>query len=146
MNKIIEILYNQYPDNNDTKNITAYIDTQSFGRERHVFIGWENGEDENVKYVQQLHLTGNPGNYNFYEKMIGKITSRSISHKGKIIIATLDRQKRDELIEIAKNVKLEKKSKSRNCQDWLKDLLNDAVKEQIIEQKNVDEVIKNFKI
>jgi hypothetical protein len=146
MNRIIENLYNQYPDNNYTKDITAYIDTQSFGRERHVFIGWENGEDENIKYVQQLHLTGNPGNYNFYEKMIGKITSRSISHKSKFIIATLDRQKRDELIKVAKNVKLEKKSKTRNCQDWLKDLLNDAVKEQIIEQKNVDEVLKNFKI
>lgn len=72
MNKFVENEYLKNPDNNNIKDIIAYIDTQSFGRERHVFIGWKNGEDDDFLYVQQLHLTGNPGNYNFYEKMIGK--------------------------------------------------------------------------
>ena len=140
-----EKLYQNYPDNSDLKEAFVYIDTKSLGKERHVFIGWNNGNDSyNRIIVQQLHLTGGPGNYNFFPLYVSSISSNSLGFKNKVSIGLLSREQRDRMIILAKTVPFEKKSRSSNCQDWLKSLLEILYQNNLILLTTKDHIINQL--
>lgn len=126
-------IYNSYPDNDDVKLVSLFIDTRSIGKERHCYIGWKNGDTSKGKEVyQQLHLTGGPGNYSFYQLCASEMTIASVNYKVSIPLGEMNRTQRDVLKAIASGVSFDKKSTTENCQTWMIKYMLELVKQGAI--------------
>ena len=140
----LEQLYQKYPDNLESKEVYVYIDSRSFGRERHVFIGWINHQDLGRLIVQQLHLTGDPGNYAFFPYYASILSNNSLSFEQNLSLGSFSRGQRDIMIDLSKSVSFDRKSIRENCQDWLKALLNLFHQNNLIESSIIEQI--NFRL
>lgn len=140
-------LYNSYPDNNDIKEVSFYIDTKGVGRSRHCYIGWSNGVSRQGKQIhQQIHLLGCPGRYMFYPRMAGELSIASVTYKRKYVIDMFTRETRDRIIDMAITIKYDPRSRTMNCQDWICSLLVNLLQTGIIRESTYTDVSSEFQV
>jgi hypothetical protein len=66
----------KYPDNDEIKEIFLEADGLEISDpdDRHVVLHWKNGNDETGnRYMQIIHLTGGPGNYQFIPEQVNRL-------------------------------------------------------------------------
>lgn len=98
--------YEEYPDTDINKDVTIYIDTANqVLRDRHCYIGWLNGRNEDGALIyQQIHLSGGGGADSSYAIKIpwaAAISPNSVQFKDKCSLGELTRSQRRRMQELA---------------------------------------------
>lgn len=135
-------IYDSYPDTDAEKEVKVFMETQTMGEERHIYVGWLNDETPSVEQAwQQVHLSGGPGNYSFYPCTAALLSQQSFSHKKDFSLGLFSRKQRDGMVEIAKTVPFVKKSYSDNCQTWMSKFLSELAQHGIITKEMSEEAL-----
>ncbi|KAF8221027.1 hypothetical protein L208DRAFT_1447643 [Tricholoma matsutake] len=120
----------QYPDDNSTKEIMLQADglVAANPDDRHVLLRWTNGTDEEGhRYTQIIHLSGGPGNYNFYTPQVKIHSEASRMANSFYVLGKYTRAQRDQITALAKAVQFNKQSRINNCQTWMRSFLEGMV-------------------
>ena len=119
----------KYPDDNGTKEVVLQADgLVANPDDRHVLLCWTNGTDaEGRLYIQIIHLTGGPGNYNFHTPQVKMDSEHSREVNTHYVLGQFTRAQRDQIVAFAKAVTFDRKSHVNNCQTWMRDLLEAMV-------------------
>jgi hypothetical protein len=124
--RFLKSVHVEYPDDNSTKEVYLQAEglTYSGVGDRHVLLCWLNGVTKDGSNVTQIvQLTGQAGNYSYFAP-VAKIRSAESSKRNLFIsLGKYTRAQRDQVLELAKNVKFEKKSTTNGCRVWTRDLL-----------------------
>ncbi|KAF9234105.1 hypothetical protein BU15DRAFT_53045 [Melanogaster broomeanus] len=133
----------QYPDNNSTKEVVLQADGLEAQNpdDRHVLLCWTNGSDaEGRRYIQVIHLSGGPGNYNFYTPQVKMDSDESWKANTCYVLGQYTRAQRDQIIALAKAVRFDKRSRINNCQTWMHDVVEAMVNADLLSTAKFDEV------
>lgn len=117
-------------------DILIYIDTINKKNNRHIWIGWIKEKYKNNIHVniECLHLIKEDNIYKYSNEII-TISTISTHHKNIILIKNANDEIIENIKEIAKNIEI-----VNNCHDWIKNLLNNMIKKEIITQDKVKKV------
>ena len=135
----------RYPDNNEPKDIFLQADglETSDPDDRHVLLYWQNGNDETgTRYTQVIHLTGGPGNYLFLSEQVKAQSRASLERNALYNFGSYSRAQRDRIVAIATAVGFNRKSRVNNCQTWMRDLLLEMVKVDLLPLEQFNDVDK----
>lgn len=141
--KFLGSVYPTVPDNDEPKEV--YVEAvgldKSLGTERHVTLSWTNSAPEaSVLVTQVVHLTGNPGNYNFYHPVAKPRRLESVVNNKRYILGKMSRAQRDAIGEHAKAIPFSKKSIVNNCQVWMRKLLVGMLEDGLITKETFAEI------
>jgi hypothetical protein len=132
-------VYDKYPDDDNTKEIylqAARLTYAGVG-DRHVLLWWLNGVD----VIQIIQLTGQPGNYGYYAPVAQQYSVESaVAANLQIFLGEFTRAQREQIMELARKVKFERKSVVNSCRTWTRDLLEAMVEEGLISQAMFEDV------
>ena len=134
----------KYPDNNEPKDIFLQADGLEISDpdDRHVLLYWQNGNDEmGTRYTQIIHLTSGPGNYQFLSEQVKAQSQASLERNTLYNFGSYSRAQRDRIVAIAMAVGFDRKSRVNNCLTWMRDLLLEMVKVDILPLEQVDKEV-----
>lgn len=125
----MQSVYDSFPDDDSTKEVyfQAAGLTYSEISDRHVLLRWLNDElTEDVPITQVVQLTGQPGNYNYYAPVVVRSREPRTANL-QITLGRFSRAQRDQILQLAMDVKFEKKFTVNSCRIWTRDLLEAMV-------------------
>ena len=135
----------RYPDNDETKEVFLEADGLGISEsdDRHVLLHWRNGNDERgTRYVQIIHLTGGPGNYQFLPEQVKAQSHASLERNTLYNLGSYSRAQRDQIAALAKAVEFSRKSRVNSCRTWMRDLLLEMVNNNLLALEKFDQVDK----
>ena len=136
----------KYPDDDKTKEIFLQADgLDTFDPDdRHVLLHWLNGNDDTTEtqYIQIIHLTGGPGNYQFHREQVKAESQASLERNASYNLGIYNRSQRDQIMALAKGVEFYPRSRVNNCQTWMRDLLQAMVDDNLLPLERFDQVDK----
>ena len=133
----------KYPDDNSTKEVELQADglVTAYTGDRHVLLRWTNGTDaEGRVYVQIIHLSGGPGNYNFHTPQVKVHSEASRGANACYPLGQYTRAQRDQIIALAKAGDFDRRSRVNNCRTWMRDLLEAMVGANILSKAESDKI------
>ncbi|KAF9237458.1 hypothetical protein BU15DRAFT_48718 [Melanogaster broomeanus] len=132
----------QYPDDNSTKEVVLQADGLVPNPvDRHVLLCWMNGMNaDGCHYAQIIHLSGGPGNYNFYTPQVKLHPKESQTLNTCFVLGQYTRAQRDQIIALAKAIQFDKKSRINSCRTWTRDLLEAMVNAGLFSKAKFDEI------
>ncbi|KAH9986386.1 hypothetical protein BJV77DRAFT_951119 [Russula vinacea] len=137
---------NKYPDDDKTKEIFLQADGMEIfdPDDRHVLLHWLNGNDDTAgtHYIQIIHLTGGPGNYQFHREQVKAESQASLERNASYNLGSYSRAQRDQIMALAKAVEFYPRSRVNNCQTWMRDLLRAMVGDNLLPSEKFDQVDK----
>jgi hypothetical protein len=136
--RFINNVYGVYPDDERVKDVFLQAAGQTYSGigDRHVLLWWSNGiagDGENVTQVVQL--TGQAGNYSYYAPVAKVRSQNSTANNSQMLLGKFTRVQRDQLLNLAKNIKFEKQSTVNGCRVWTRDLLGAMVGAGLMSQE-----------
>jgi Family of unknown function (DUF6540) len=136
----------KYPDDDKTKEIFLQADGMEIfdPDDRHVLLHWLNGNDDTAgtHYIQIIHLTGGPGNYQFHREQVKAESQASLERNTSYNLGRYSRAQRDQIMALAKAVEFYPRSRVNNCQTWMRDLLRAMVGDNLLPSEKFDQVDK----
>jgi hypothetical protein len=145
--------YDDFPDDQDEKDV--YLQAHGLaeypGRgDRHVLIHWTNKKrtdtvaestlSEDGVVLQVIQLTGQAGNYSYYVPVAQILSQKEISNHTQFLLGRYTRAERDEILNIAKGLKYDRRSVVNGCRVWTRDLLLEMVTREMLSKERFEEV------
>lgn len=144
--RAINPLGHLYPDDDTVKTVYHQADGKvaAIG-DRHVLLCWVNHVDEpaNIRAIQIVQLSGGPGNYSLYTPAVKNQSLDSASMNTSHTLGDFTRAQRNRIIEIARGLNFNMKSRVNNCCTWNCMLLVAMVAEGLLSQETFDMIDKD---
>ncbi|KIJ96471.1 hypothetical protein K443DRAFT_10620 [Laccaria amethystina LaAM-08-1] len=134
--------YTYHPDNDDLKEV--YL--QASGHEmvdnvRHVLIAWSNGAYISTPVRQIIQLRQDANGYHYDPQLVAELYTAAMAQNNDVFtLGTLSCVQRDRVLELARGVHYEQRSRVNGCRVWIRDLLQEMLKEEIVSQEIFDHV------
>ena len=132
----------QYPDDDSIKEVVLEADglVAVNPDDRHVLLRWTNAIADGNRYTQIIHLTGGPGNYNFYTPQVKIHSKQSLQVNATHELGEYTRPQRDQIIALARAVSFSRGLRVNNCQTWMRDLLEAMVGANLPSKTEFDKI------
>jgi hypothetical protein len=151
--RFLNSVYDKFPDDDSTKKVhfqAAGLVTQTgigIG-DRHVLLWWlnfnnlmgSNPSSESSRVIQIVQLTGQPGNYAYYSPVAQMCDDTHEDDNMQILLGEFTRAQRDRMLELAKEIRFERRSVVNSCRVWTRDLLEEMVGEGLISRETFEDV------
>ncbi|KAF7793932.1 hypothetical protein EIP86_005054 [Pleurotus ostreatoroseus] len=139
-----------YPDDATVKQVYLQADGKINATlsDRHVLLGWvnhiEQDETSGVMTVTQIvQLSGGPGNYAFHTPTV-KQQSASFHERNTFYpLGNFTRAQRDRIIEIARGLNFNMKTRVNSCRTWTYMLCVAMIAEGLLSQETFDYIDKD---
>jgi hypothetical protein len=131
-----------YPDDDTPKAVVLQADgheTATTG-DRHVLLCWVSysSEKDGIHATQILQLSGGPGNYSFQHPMVQNQPKNSIDVNKSYDLGSFTRAQRNRIVEIARGVDFNMKSRVNSCRTWTRMLFVAMIDEGLLAQETFD--------
>lgn len=144
--RAINPLGHLYPDDDTVKTVYLQADGKAITiGDRHVLVCWVNHIDEsaNIRAIQIVQLSGGPGNYRLYTPAVQNQSLNSVSRITSYTLGSFTRAQRDHIIEIARGLNFNMKSRVNNCLTWTRMLCVSMMAEGLLSQDTFDNIDKD---
>ena len=152
----VPILFNPlndaYPDDDTDKPVYLQADgqmTAATDADRHVLLRWVNHIERDeatgtIAYITQIvQLSGGPGNYAFKTPTIERQSARDWERNKSYPLGILKRPQRDRIIEIARGLNFNMKTRDDSCRTWTRLLFVAMLAEGLLDQETFDLIDKD---
>ena len=132
----------QYPDDDSMKEVVLEADglVALNPDDRHVLLRWTNAIADGNRYTQIIHLTGGPGNYNFYTPQVKIHSKQSLQANAIYELGEYTCPQRDQIIALARAVSFSRWSRVNSCRTWMRDLLEAMVGANLLSKTEFDKI------